>query len=557
MGRKVQAQTAVKPIFEEPRSAVSRASLGHVVSVSGSRAVIAVNTAACSKDRADPLSVGKLLTIEAGSSRSVALIYEAEAGGESRPDVMLARVELLGEVRPGTDDAKAYFDRGIRTYPPVGATAHEIDPETLETIYQYDGKQTITIGTLTQDARIKATLQVQDLLQKHFAILGTTGCGKSSAVALILDEVLKATDATRVLLIDPHNEYRSAFRGSAAIMSPNNLNLPFWLFNFEEIVDVIYRRRPGVSEEVDALADLIPIAKARYAQNAEQGGALLRRDPDAGGYTVDSPVPYRMHDVLALIDEKLGSLDNREERPKLRRLKTRIESVINDARYQFMFSSRTIEDTMADILRTLFRIPTEGKRITILELAGFPADVVDAVVSVLCRLAFDVGVWGGGRVPLLVACEEAHRYVPADKRLGFGPTRRAISRIAKEGRKYNVYLGLVTQRPSELDPTILSQCSTIFAMRLANETDHAIIRSAVSDAAASTLASLPSIGNREAIAFGEAVSMPMRVRFSDLASNKLPANRLPSLRTTLTEVETSDFVEEVVRRWRTVARRER
>jgi DNA helicase HerA-like ATPase len=554
------SQAAVRhadPVFQSPRSATPIASLGHVVSVSGSRAVIAVHSAAFTQTRSAPLSVGKLLTIDAGGSRSVALIYEAEAGGPGQPDVMLASVELLGEIRPDEHSGKAYFDRGIRTYPTVGAPAHEIDSSALETIYKYDGKQTITIGSLTQDARIKATLQVQDLLQKHFAILGTTGCGKSSAVALILSEVMKATDATRVLLIDPHNEYKAAFRGVAEIISPHNFSLPFWLFNFEELVDVIYRRRPGVAEEVDALADLIPIAKARYAQNADQGSALLRRDPDAGGYTVDSPVPYRMHDVIALIDEQLGKLDTKDERPKLRRLRSRIESVVHDARYQFMFSARTIEDTMGDILRTLFRIPAEGKRITILELAGFPADVVDAVVSVLCRLAFDVGVWGGGRVPLLVACEEAHRYVPADKRLGFGPTRRSVSRIAKEGRKYSVYLCLVTQRPAELDPTILSQCSTIFAMRMANETDHAIIRSAVSDAAASTLASLPSIGNREAIAFGEAVSMPMRVRFADLQSDSLPANRLPSLRATLTEVETSDFVEEVVRRWRTVARRER
>ena len=544
-------------LFQQERARSLGTPLGSVVSVSGSRAIIAVDSAACSSHRDDPLSVGKLLTIEAGRSRSVALIYEAESGGPNRPDVMLASVELLGEIRPDDGSGRAYFDRGIRTYPTVGAPAFEIDPPALETIYKYDGKQTITIGSLTQDARIRATVQVQDLLQKHFAVLGTTGCGKSSAVALILDQIMQATDATRVLLIDPHNEYKAAFRGVAEVLSPNNLNLPFWLFNFEELVDVIYRRRPGVAEEVDALADLVPIAKSRYAQSSEQGSGLLRRDPDAGGYTVDSPVPYRMHDIIALIDDQLGKLDTKEDRPKLRRLKSRIESVVNDARYQFMFSSRTIEDTMGDILRTLFRIPAMGKRITILELAGFPADVVDAVVSVLCRLAFDVGVWGGGRVPLLVACEEAHRYVPADKRLGFGPTRRSLSRIAKEGRKYSVYLGLVTQRPAELDSTILSQCSTIFAMRMANETDHAIIRSAVSDAAASTLASLPSIGNREAIAFGEAVSMPMRVRFSDLASEALPANRLPSLRATLTEVETSDFVEEVVRRWRTVARRER
>jgi DNA helicase HerA-like ATPase len=258
-----------------------------------------------------------------------------------------------------------------------------------------------------------------------------------------------------------------------------------------------------------------------------------------------------------MIDEGLGKLDTKDNRPMLRRLKGRIQSVINDTRYQFMFSSRTIEDTMADLLRTLFRIPAEGKRITIVEMAGFPAEVVDAVVSVLCRLAFDLGVWGRARAPLLVVAEEAHRYVPADKRLGFGPTRRAISRIAKEGRKYGVYLGLVTQRPAELDPTILSQCSSIFAMRMANEADHAIIRSAVSDAASSTLAALPSIGNREAIAFGEAVSMPMRVRFGTLPPERLPHNQLPTLQAKLSEGEMKEFIEEVVRRWRTVARRDR
>jgi DNA helicase HerA-like ATPase len=220
-----------------------------------------------------------------------------------------------------------------------------------------------------------------------------------------------------------------------------------------------------------------------------------------------------------------------------------------------MFSNRTVEDTMADLLMTLFRIPTEGKPITIVEMAGFPAEVVDAVVSVLCRLAFDLGVWGNGRVPLLVVAEEAHRYVPADKRLGFGPTRRSISRIAKEGRKYGVFLGVVTQRPAELDPTILSQCSTVFAMRMANEADHAIIRSAVSDAASSTLESLPSMGNREALAFGEAVSMPMRVRFSEMPRQALPQSRMTHLRNTMTSGETSEFVEDVVMRWRSVAQR--
>jgi DNA helicase HerA-like ATPase len=539
--------------------AVAAAPLGRVTSVSGSRAVVAVNISAMSLRDGDPLSVGKLLLIESGRSTTVALIYAAEAAGRSQLDTMLASVELLGEIRQSSTTGRTSFDRGIKTYPPVGAAAHEMDASALETIYDYTGEQTISIGKLSQDERIEATVRVQDLLQKHFAVLGTTGCGKSSTVVLILDRILKATESTRVLLIDPHNEYASAFQKEAEVISPRTLSLPFWLFNFEEIVDVIYRRRPGVAEEIDALSDLIPLAKARYAQGGafERSSSLVRKEMEDGGYTVDSPVPYRIGDILAMIDEQIGKLDARDGRPTLRRLKARIQSVINDTRYQFMFSSRTIEDTMADLLRTLFRIPAEGKRITIVEMAGFPAEVVDAVVSVLCRLAFDLGVWGRARVPLLVVCEEAHRYVPADKRLGFGPTRRSISRIAKEGRKYGVYLGLVTQRPAELDPTILSQCSSIFAMRMANDADHAIIRSAVSDAAASTLASLPSIGNREAIAFGEAVSMPMRVRFASLPPDRLPRNQLPTLQSTLSESETRDFVEEVVQRWRSVARRER
>jgi DNA helicase HerA-like ATPase len=128
-----------------------------------------------------------------------------------------------------------------------------------------------------------------------------------------------------------------------------------------------------------------------------------------------------------------------------------------------------------------------------------------------------------GACEVLVLCEEAHRYVPSDPALGFAPTRQAIARIAKEGRKYGCYLGVVTQRPGELDATILSQCSTIFAMRLSNERDQQIIRSAIADASASTINFLSSIGNREAIAFGEGVATTMRLRFADLAPHELPA----------------------------------
>src|SRR5437588_7982766 len=136
-------------------------------------------------------------------------------------------------------------------------------------------------------------------------------------------------------------------------------------------------------------------------------------------------------------------------------------------------------------------------------------------------MAFEFGLWSDGASPMLFVCEEAHRYASADRTLGFGPTRKAVSRIAKEGRKYGVFLGLVTQRPAELDPTIISQCSTLFTMRLANDRDQALLRSAVSDAAANLLAFVPSLGTREVIAFGEGVALPTRLKFKELPVDAL------------------------------------
>jgi hypothetical protein len=208
-------------------------------------------------------------------------------------------------------------------------------------------------------------------------------------------------------------------------------------------------------------------------------------------------------------------------------------------------------DTMSETIRQLFRLPADGKPMTIMQLAGFPAEVVDSVVSVLGRMAFDFGMWSDGAFPMLFVCEEAHRYASADRSVGFGPTRRALSRIAKEGRKYGVFLGLVTQRPAELDSTIISQCSTLFAMRMANERDQAIVRSAVSDAAANLLAFVPSLGTREVLAFGEGVALPTRLKFKELAPEFIPQSQAGvNASTDPTSALTEDFIDSIVSRWR-------
>jgi hypothetical protein len=230
---------------------------------------------------------------------------------------------------------------------------------------------------------------------------------------------------------------------------------------------------------------------------------------------------------------------------------TRIETIRNDPRYAFMFDNANVGgDTMAEVLGQLFRIPANGRPITIMQLAGFPSEVVDAVMSVLGRMAFDFGLWSDGAIQLLFVCEEAHRYASVDRNIGFGPTRRAFSRIAKEGRKYGVYLGLVTQRPAELDATILSQCSTLFAMRLSNDRDQALVRSAVSDAAASLLAFLPSLATREVFAFGEGVALPTRLKFKELQAHLRPKGETIGEGMGAGRAEGPEFIASVIERWR-------
>jgi DNA helicase HerA-like ATPase len=188
-----------------------------------------------------------------------------------------------------------------------------------------------------------------------------------------------------------------------------------------------------------------------------------------------------------------------------------------------MFARANMIETMAPVVGKIFRMPLHGRPICVFQLGGLPSEVVNAVASVLSRLAFDLALASQGSYEVLVLCEEAHRYVPSDLGLGFGPTRQALARIAKEGRKYGAYLGVVTQRPGELDPTILSQCSTVFAMRLANDRDQQIVRAAIADASASTINFLSALGNREAIAFGEGVATTMRMRFAEVPRHELPA----------------------------------
>jgi hypothetical protein len=496
--------------------------LGHVVHCDGARATIAAFADASDGSVTGQWTVGRMISINLGACRTVGLVYSIgksdRVWNNDGRNAIEVSIELIGEVRDLPPPAKPAFDRGITVYPHIGAIAHRIRARDLQAVYDLAGRKAVTIGQLSQDETIDACIAIEDTLTRHFAVVGTTGVGKSTAVSLLLRKTIQAKPDLRVLILDPHNEFADALPELSVKVDTSSLDLPFWLFRLEEFAEVLFRGREIVPEELDVLRDLIPHAKNLYRN--PNAGTFIRRGGDA--LTADTPVPYRMADLIKQIDERMGLLESKNDRPVYRALKMRIESAVADPRYRFMFASRLIEDTIHQTIGNIFRIPHGGRPITCFEMAGMPSEVVNSVCSVLARLAFDLALWSEGRLKLLVLCEEAHRYMPSDPRLGFAPTRHAMSRIAKEGRKYGCYLGVVTQRPGDLDPTILSQCSTVFAMRLANDQDQKIIRSAIADSSASTLSFLSSMGQREAIAFGEGVATTMRLKFERLPANLIP-----------------------------------
>jgi uncharacterized protein len=405
--------------------------LGRVLGVSGAQVTIGLH--AMPTANVQRATVGRFVGVTSGSTMIVGMITEIIERSPKEQDASCrstALLDLVGEIKTGP--GAPFFQRGVTEYPMIGEPATLMTDRELRLIYSGKGVQA-QVGTLQQDATIPATVDIDNLVDRHFAVIGTTGVGKSNGVAIILQRILDEKPTLRIFLIDPHNEYGRCFGEKAQVMTPRNLRLPFWLFNFEETVDAFFGARPGIEEEVEILSEVIPLAKAAYGQYKGNNTSAItkKKETRTSAYGVDTPVPYRIEDLLSLIDERMGKLENRSSRMVYHKLMQRIQTFRNHPRYGFMFENATVGgDTMAEVLSHLFRLPANGKPMTIMQLAGFPAEVVDSVVSVLSRMAFDFGLWSDGVSPLLFVCEEAHRYAPSDSKIGFGPTRRALSRIA-------------------------------------------------------------------------------------------------------------------------------
>ncbi len=533
--------------------------MGRIVAVTGAHAIILLDAQDGVFGSAPKgAEIGNLMKVDTPTTITLALVSAlsspAPSHGSGDKELRIVEVEFIGELPKGQDGQPKNFRRGVSSYPSLGDPVYRATRPELSKAYACDTEAGIRVGCIQQDPTIPAMVKIDEMLGKHFAILGTTGTGKSCSVALILRRILEKNPQAHILLLDVHREYAQSFRGMAEIITPDNMSLPFWLLNFDEAVEILVGQQNNRDADIEILRDLIPIAKARYMANQrrDKTGALSRPNlVEVNNIGVDTPIPFRTSDLVGVLEEYIGKLDLRGELAPYKRLKAKLESVSRDPRYSFMFGSLTVQDNMAQVLARIFRIPVAGRPIAILELGGLPSEIINVVVSVLARLAFDFGVWSAGKVPITFVCEEAHRYVPNDKTLGFEPTKRAISKIAKEGRKYGVSLCIVTQRPAELDPTILSQCNTVFSLRLTNERDQEILKAGISDAAASLLEFMPTMGTGEAVTFGEGVALPTRIKFDMLPADELPRSTTASFsKNWAKDLPDDSFLQEVVNRWR-------
>ncbi|MGB8684617.1 MAG: DUF87 domain-containing protein [Candidatus Binatus sp.] len=496
------------------------------------------------------------------------------------------RVQLVGEGRRG-----GRFERGISQHPTIDDRVHIVTDADLRAIYgPGDPNDFVAVGHLASAESIPALVDINRLVTRHVAVVGATGAGKSTAVASLLASLSDGGryPSARVVVLDVHGEYAKAladrsrvFRVSAdETKGEHPLVIPFWALSFEELCGFSFGGLDG--QKAAPVADLIMMLKREALSKYARPGVT----EDTA--TVDSPVPFCLHKMwldlhrrehLTVIPKPGGTADEREPayvlgtdgkpvqvgeamsvtQPLYRTVKTTgsaaervqlgsegigirqqlagLASKLRDPRFAFLFSPGdwlpAIDGgTQKDLDALLIDWIGGPEPITILDLSGIPSSVLTDLIGALLRILYDALFWsrnlpeGGRERPLLVVLEEAHAYL-GEKHSG--PAAGAVRRIAKEGRKYGVGLMIVSQRPSEIDPTILSQCGTIFAMRLANDLDRGHVTSAASENLKGLFEMLPILRTGEAIIVGEAVSLPIRTVIELPARDRRPDSQDPSV----------------------------
>ena len=406
---------------------LARQPIGVVLDVAGSGSQVALDLERLNEcmDHDDPSialagQVGSQIKIRTRDGWLLASVRNQKQDRRGAGNSVVANIDFMGEGMEERLTGKIHsFRRGVTRYPIPGALVYPATTEDLRQIYSSDGRSAIQIGTVYPTSDIRAGMYIDAMLGKHFALLGSTGTGKSTSAALILHRICEAAPQGHVLMIDPHGEYSAAFKNYGMIFDVSNLQMPYWLMNFEEHCEVLLKSSGNdLQNDKDILAKCLLAARSKN-----------RLAQSMGKITVDSPIPYLLSDLTNFVQDEMGKLDKATNTAPYMRIKTKIEELKADPRYQFMFSGMLVGDTMGDFLSKIFRMPGGGKPISIVDVSGVPSDITSTVVAVLSRLVFDFAIWGRNEKthPILLVCEEAHRYVPSEKNADGNSVGRVLS----------------------------------------------------------------------------------------------------------------------------------
>jgi hypothetical protein len=433
-------------------------------------------------------------------------------------DLLLASAKRLLEVIAiGTIDPNGDFERGSDVLPTVGADVFAVPFETIERVYTSYSKGNFSIGKLSILPSQEARINLDTFLSRHAAILGQTGSGKSWTVASILQRIANFPQSS-VVLLDLHGEYEEAFGDYATYISASEIELPYWLMNSEELMDIcVDRHESAAPNQIAKFKELLQNAKEKHQENIALSIPKI---------TIDTPVYFDFQRIIAefqRLDTEMVSGSRGEKQGPLfgqfTRMLMRIQSRLNDKRFDLIFNPKTY--TTSASMETLFRkiLGEEAtpKKLVVLDLSPVPFDVRSSVISLILRCLFDFAYWykrkNGKPYPLSVFADEAHAYLN-DVDIANKSSRLSAERIAKEGRKYGISLTVISQRPREVSSTILSQCNSFLCLRISNPDDQTYIKNLLPDSIKGIANILSTLRRGEAILMGDAAMMPTRIKIA-------------------------------------------
>ena len=459
--------------------------------------------------------------------------YEREKGltPESSGSARIIEADLFGEGEwlfdTDKNEWKLAFERGVTTFPLPQQKVYLTPRSDLGFIYGEGTGPVILLGEHVGSGGTPCYAEMNELLGKHTAILGSTGAGKSGTVAALLHAILdRGSDAghqnwhPQIVVLDPHNEYGEAFPDHVRLCTDeNSLSLPYWLLNLQETVNLLIGKTEFVAtSQANIVKTAILLARRDAAQTVNLNEAEIN---------VDSPVPYKLDRFVHHVENSTNKPPQASKQEPWNSILHKIEVLKNDSRLAFMMQEWDgVADPLPEIVKQFLG---DSDPIRIVDLSGVPNEVAGAASSAIARTLFSVKLWQTREEresnPVLLVCEEAHRYVPNRGEAQYEAAQDAIRRLAKEGRKYGIGLMLVSQRPSEVEATVLSQCNSWIVMRITNDSDRRHVQGILPDSLAGLTKVLSGLRRREAIFVGQAAVLPSRILIRDLVKDGKPLPR--------------------------------